>query len=338
MLAVIAASGVAWLAANPRASGQATTGHAAVQPAPPPPFAIKAGVADPSNTDLPWYVARDGGLYAAQNLAVDIMSMGGGSRGVEELQAGRLDVMQAGLSSVIRVNQAGGDLRVVAALSNEILFALFTARNVKTAADLKGGVVAVSTFGSESDATTTLALQRLGLSRNDVTVKEYGDGRQRLAALQAGKIRATVLADPLATIARADGVSVLLDLVPEHIPWLFSGIIVRRSDIAARRDLLTRFLKASIEGNYMALADKKRAMAVLGKDLKISSAKVLETAYGNFSDQTPQNLEPSPTGVQNALKQFPAVSQKAANYVDTSLLDKLKADGFFTAMEQKYGR
>ena len=43
---------------------------------------------------------------------------------------------------------------------------------MKIAADLKGGVIGVSTFGSESDSTVTLALARLGLTRSDVTLKE----------------------------------------------------------------------------------------------------------------------------------------------------------------------
>ena len=54
---------------------------------------VKAGISDPVNTVLAWYMARDAGLYAAQGLKVDIINMSGGSRGAAELQAGRLDVM-----------------------------------------------------------------------------------------------------------------------------------------------------------------------------------------------------------------------------------------------------
>ena len=88
----------------------------------------------------------------------------------------------------------------------------------------------------------------------------------------------------------------LVDLVPEQIPWLFSGIVVRHGDIAARRDLLMRFLKASIEGNYIALTDEKRAKEVLAKELKISSAKILDITYNDFKQQSPPNLEPSVGG------------------------------------------
>jgi ABC-type nitrate/sulfonate/bicarbonate transport system substrate-binding protein len=263
--------------------------------------------------------------------------MNGGSKGAAELQAGRIDIMHVGLSSVIKVNKGGGDLRVIGSLSNVIRFTFFSAPGVKTADDLKGGVVGVSTFGSESDSTVTLALQKLGLKRDDVVIKEYGGGMRRLAAVKSGEIKATAINEPLSSLAREQGVNVLVDLVPDQVPWLFSGIVVRRDDIAARHDLLKRFLKASIEGNYIALTDEKRAKDVLAKELKIGSAKVLGITYDDFKAQSPQNLEPSAEGAQNILKQFPDVDQKLADYIDTSLLDALKKDGFFTAMEQKYG-
>ena len=41
-------------------------------------------------------------------------------------------------------------------------------------------------------------------------------------------------------------------------------------------------------------------------------------------------------GAVNILKLFPNVDQKVGDYLDTSLLDALKNDGFFAAMEQKY--
>jgi len=327
------ASGVCALLAAPR---PAAAEPPSVGP-PPPPILIKAGISDPVNTVLAWYMARAAGAYAAQGLNVDILNVSGGSRGAEELQAGRIDVMHVGLSSVVRVNQSGGNLRVIGSLSNVIRFTFFSAPGVKTAADLKGGVVGVSTFGSESDSTVTLALQKLGLSRNDVVIKQYGGGARRLRAVKSGEIKATALNEPTASLAREEGVNVLVDLVPEQIPWLFSGIVVRHDDIAARRDLLMRFLKASIEGNYIALTDEKRARAVLAKELKIESAKILDIAYTDFKQQSPPNLEPSLAGVQNILKQFPSASQKAGDYVDTSLLDALKSQGFFAAMQQKYG-
>jgi len=237
---------------------------------------FKAGISDPVNTVLAWYAARDAGFYAANGLNVDIVNMSGGSRGAAELQAGRLDAMHVGLSSVIKVNRAGGDLRAIASLSNVIRFTFFSAPDVRSAADLKGGAIGVSTFGSESDSTVTLALKRLGLTRDDVILKEYGGGLRRLEAVKAGEIKATPINEPIASMARAQGVHVLVDLVPEQIPWVFSSIVVRRSDISGRRDALMRFLKATIEGHYLALSDAGRARQVLAKELKIADQTVLD--------------------------------------------------------------
>ena len=126
---------------------------------------------------LAWWTAQAAGFYADEGLKVEILNMSGGSHGAEELQAGRLDVMHVGLSSVVKLNRAGGDLRLIGSLSNVIRFTFFSAAGVKTAADLKGGVVGVSTFGSESDSTVTLALQRLGLPATTSLSRNMAGGR-----------------------------------------------------------------------------------------------------------------------------------------------------------------
>jgi NitT/TauT family transport system substrate-binding protein len=302
------------------------------------PIEFKAGIADPVNTVLAWWTARAAGFYADQGLRVDIINMSGGSRGAQELEAGRLDVMHVGLSSVVKLNRAGGDLRLIASLSNVIRFTFFSGPGVKTAADLKGGVVGVSTFGSESDSTVTLALQRLGLTRNDVTLKEYGGGPARLAAVKAGEIKATTLNEPFTSLAREQGVNVMVDLVPEQIPWLFSGVTVRHDAVAARRDALTRFLKATIEGNYLALTDAKRAKDILAKELNISDPRIIDISYNDFKQQSPPDLEPARAGAENILAQLPGGSRKVDDYVDAGILDDLKAAGFFAEMQRKYGK
>jgi len=240
------------------------------------PTEFKVGISDPVNTVLAIWMADAAGLYAANGLKVEIINMNGGSRGAAELAAGRIDAMHVGLSSVVRLNRTGGDLRIVASLANVIRFAFVSAPSVKTAADLKGGVVGVSTFGSESDSTVTLALKRLGLSRDDVTLKEYGGGPRRLAAVKSGEIKATAVNEPFTSMAREQGFNMLVDLVPENIPWLFTAIVVRRGSLAERRDVLTRFIRATAEGNYLALTDETKAKAVLARQANITDPKILD--------------------------------------------------------------
>jgi ABC-type nitrate/sulfonate/bicarbonate transport system substrate-binding protein len=299
---------------------------------------FKVGISEPVNTVLAMWMADAAGAYAAQGLKVEIINMSGGSRGAQELAAGRIDVMHVGLSSVVRLNRGGGNLRFIASLSNVIRFTFFSGPAVKTAADLKGGVVGVSTFGSESDATVTLALARLGLTRADVTLKEYGGGFKRIDAVQSGEIKATAVNEPVSSIARERGLNPLVDLVAEHIPWLFSGVVVKKDYLDANRDVLKRFVLATVEGNYVALTDEKRAKEVLAKGAGITDPKVLDISYNDFKQQSPADLEPVRAGADNIIAQFPAeVSRRQEDYVDASLLDDLRKDGSLAALKKKYG-
>ncbi len=299
---------------------------------------MKIGISEAVNTVLAIWMAEAAGLYAAKGIKPEIVNMQGGSRGAAELAAGRLDAMHVGLSSVIRLNKTGGDLRVIAALANVIRFAFVSAAGVRTAADLKGGVVGVSTFGSESDSTVTLALQRLGLTRGDVTLKEYGGSPRRFAAVQSGEIKATAVNEPTTSLAREQGVHVLVDLVPERIPWLFTAIVVKRSAIEGQRDLLTRFIKATAEGNYLALADEVRAKAVLAEKANIRDPKILAISYSDFKALSPPDIAPTKAAAENILAQFPDASRKLDDYIDTSILDALSKDGTLASLQQKYKR
>jgi NitT/TauT family transport system substrate-binding protein len=301
---------------------------------------FKAGISDPVNTVLAWWMGDAGGFYAAQGLKVSILNMEGGSRGAAALRDGRLDAMHVGLSSVIRLNRAGGDLRLIGSLSNVVRFTFFSAAGVKTGADLKGGVIGVSTAGSESDTTVNLALERFGLKRSDVTFKDLGGGPARLAAVKVGDVKATMLNEPFNTFAREQGVNVLLDLAAEQTPWLFSGITVRTSSLrnAHERENLKRFLKATIEGNYLALTDERRAKEVLTKELHNTTPRVIDIAYHDFKQQSPLNIEPSRKGAENILAQFPGGSSRIEDYIDTSLLDEIRREGFIAEMERKYNR
>jgi len=298
---------------------------------------LKVGVSDAVNTVLPVWMAEAGGLYAANGLKVEVVNMGGGSRGAQELQAGRIDLMRVGLSSVVQANRSGGDLRLIASMSNVIRFVVVTAPGVKTAADLKDGTIGVSTFGSESDSTITLALERLGLTRADVTVREYGGGSRRLAAVKSGEIKATAINEPTTSQAREQGVNVMIDLAAEQIPWLFSGVVLKRADLTAKRDVATRFLKAVIEGNYLALTDAKRAKEVLAKELKLTDQKIVDISYDDFKAQSPPNMEPSTKGAENVIALTAGSgSRNLADYIDGGILEDLKKTSFFTTLQQKY--
>ncbi|HWG07324.1 MAG TPA: ABC transporter substrate-binding protein, partial [Beijerinckiaceae bacterium] len=247
--------------------------------------AFKVGEASPANTFFAIWMARDAGFYEKNGLKLEIIKVVGGRESGPDLKSGRIDLMHIGMSSVVRANAAGANLVTIGSLSNIIRNTMFTAPGIKTAADLKGKVVGISSAGSETDPTTTLALRKLGLTRSDVTIKEIGV--QRLNAVRNGEVAASLMGEPYRSEAFALGLNAIVDLYADRTPWLYSGLVVHRDFLKAHRDRVLSFLKATIEGNYLAVSDAKRGKDVLARELSIIDPKIVDLAYANFKAETP---------------------------------------------------
>jgi ABC-type nitrate/sulfonate/bicarbonate transport system substrate-binding protein len=298
---------------------------------------FKVGEASPANTFLAIWMARAAGFYEDQGLALEIVKMVGGSQCGPALMAGDIDLMHIGMSSVVRANTAGADVRTIGSLSNVIRSAMFTAPGINTAEDLKGGVVGISSVGSESDPTTTLALGRIGLTRADVTVKEIGV--ERFAAVRDGKVSATMLGEPQRSAALAAGLHAMVDLLADNIPWLYSGLVVKQATLADHGDTLARFMRATVEGNYLAINDAARAKDVLARELNLTDGRIIDITYANFKASTPANADLTRPGAENIIATVaaPDASHDPDDYMDSWVLDQLRGEGFFDAMEKKYG-
>ena len=288
---------------------------------------FKVGLSALANTCLAIWLADEAGFYKAQGLDISLQKMAGGAQSGPELKSGNIQIMHIGSSSVVRANAGGYDLRTVASLRNTLSFTLFSKAGIKTPADLKGGTIGISTFGSESDATLGMVLGKIGLSRDDVTVKELGIDPNRLAALESGAISATMLNEPSRSHALAD-----------HTPWVFTGLVADETYLKAHRPLLIAFLKATLEGNYLALTDAKRGKAVLARELNLKDPKIIDLAYDDFKKLSPVDIEVSRAGTENIIAQVAKgnASRNADDYIDASLMQSIRDEGYIDALRKKY--
>ena len=299
------------------------------------PFRI--GKAASANTFLAIWMAHEAGFYEAQGLAPEIVLMVGGREAGPSLSSGIIQLMHIGMSSVVRANLAGANLVTVGSLSNVIRCSLFTRKGVTMADQLRGGIVGISSTGSESDATTTLALGRLGLARDDITVREVGV--ERFSLLRDGAITAAMLDEPLRSEALTAGLNMIADFFSERVPWLYSGLVVHRPYLEDHRAEVAAFLKATIEGNHLAMGNESRAKAILKRELPLlADSDHLERSYANFKSLTPPFAEIDRQGAENIIDTLgpPGPANKVEDYVDISGLDALRDEGFFNAVQTRY--
>ncbi len=313
-----------------------TTASASTAPA----TRFRVGIAAPTVNMLPLWMGQETGLFKARGLAVEIVNTDGGSRGLAEVGAGRLEAMTVGLSSVIDANGKNGDYRLIASGANTMSFRFFGAKGVAGAASLKGKKIGVSTFGSESDSAASMALKQLGLTRRDVSVVEAGGTLKRLELLKSGGIAASALNEPADTQAQREGLPLLVDLKAD-LPWIFTAIVVDKRYLAAHRDAVKDFLRAYVEAIYVALSDASRAKMVLAAEFKDFPPAVIEATYEDFKARVPRDAAPSRLGAETMLRELPALgapvkSTNVADYVDANLIEELRREGFFDAMKKKY--
>jgi NitT/TauT family transport system substrate-binding protein len=302
---------------------------------------FKVGISTVVDTITPLFVAQDEGFFKKNGLDVQLLNMNGGSRGVRVLIAGDIQVMHVGLSPVLPADKQGADLKLILASTNTIPFTIFSPKNIKTGAQLKGGKVGISSFGSESDIAVTFALKKLGLTRKDVTVLQLGGSSQRFAALTSGQVQAVPLLEPLTTKAREQGLNPLVDLAAAHVPWVFDGVVMKESYLKTHHDVAVRFAKAYVEGAYFALSNEQRTKEILAKWFKTDNKQVIAASYKDFKSLMPRDAAPSREGAKNVIAEMeaagkPVGSKNVSDYIDGSVIAQLKKEGFFEQMKKKY--
>jgi NitT/TauT family transport system substrate-binding protein len=286
-------------------------------------------------------MAQAEGLDAKEGLKVDSISMEGGSRGLQVLLSEEIQAMHVGLAPVVQANKQGADLRLVTSTANTIPITLFTSPAIKTAQDLKGKTIGISTFGSETDVAVSIALQRLGLQRQDVTISQIGGSSQRFGALIAGRIDAAPLLEPTISAAREKGLNPMVDLAAANTPWIFDSVVVTSTYLKNHRDTLVKFVRAYIAAAYLALSDPEKAKAVIAQKYKTTDPKVIDATYNDFKRLLPPDLAPSVAGAQSVIAQLQAIglevgSKDVNDYLDLSVIAGLKQAGYFEQMAKEY--
>jgi NitT/TauT family transport system substrate-binding protein len=302
---------------------------------------FKAGITAPTVNMLPLWLARDEGLFRAHGLDVEIVITDGGSKGLADVGAGRLDEMTVGLSSVLDANGKGGDYRLVASGANTLSLGFFGAKGIAGPAQLKGKTVAISAKGSESDTAARFALRRMGLAPQDVQIAEFGGTEKRLAALESGMAAASALNAPVNFMAERASLPKLADLAND-VPWIFTGLVFDRGYISRNPERVKQFLRGYVEGIYFGLAHEAGAKAALMRAFKGLDAAIVQATYDDFKRRVPRDAAPSHEGAENMIRELPALgtpvkSTRIGDYIDEGPLSDLAREGFFAAMKKKYG-
>lgn len=182
---------------------------------------------------------------------VEIIGFEGDGKAVQAMLAGQVDFITAGSSSVINSRLTDTPFKVIAMNSILINDGLFCTKDIKTAADVKGKTVAVSTFGGTSHGSVLLSLKALGYTAADVVITEVGGQSARIAALQGGSIGCAPVDASMKADMEALGLNMLTNLVESGLAWGRSGLVSTDEYLAKNPNTALVLAAASLEAQNM---------------------------------------------------------------------------------------
>lgn len=298
---------------------------------------LRVGIPGLSAEFTPVWAAHDRGLLKKYGFETEIIAMQGGTQLAQAIIGGSIPIAVMG-GAYLTAAARGADLVMIATHMDKFPYSLIVKPNFKRVEDLRGSKLAISRFGSSSDAGLRVALQKLGLNPDkDVTILQVGGQTERFAALKAGSVDGTVVIPPLSGAAQRLGYNSLINMTKLGIPYPQEGVVVSRQMIASRREMVSRFLKAYIEGVKELKTDKEFAIGVMAKHLRMDRKKDREALEDSFQEvvldqmlKIPSiNLEAIRVGLELLGKDKPAgASNNPRDYVDGSLMQELVKSGF----------
>jgi NitT/TauT family transport system substrate-binding protein len=312
-------------------------------PAMAQPTKLAAGYGAVSADQLVLWVAKDTGIFARNNLDVQPVFFTGGTTAVMAMVSGESPVLQASGPAVVNAALAGAEAVYVAGGIVTLDYQLMTQPDIKTPEQLKGGSVAIARFGGAADFVARFALAKLGLNPlKDVTIVQVGTTPDRLAALQARRVQATVLVPPTTFQAQKRGFYLMADVAALGLAYQHQGVATTRKFIRERPEIVRNFVKSYVEAVHRMKTDRQTGIKILAKYLRLDDRELLEKTYDNsISDnKLPPKQYPTLEGLRTILDQLgqkdpKARAAKPQDFVDARFIEEFDKSGF---IDNLYGQ
>jgi NitT/TauT family transport system substrate-binding protein len=352
LLLAIALSGCAAPAPAPSAAQPAASPAtaSAAAPAPAPPAAAPAALPAPiairvvhnavAGSQALLNVIQEAGLFTQHGLIVEIGNASPRAT-TASLLAGEIPLMVSSGIHAVRAGLAGGDTVIVAGGIGTLDTSLWT-RDITDPAALRGRRIGVSTFGDAADFAARFAARRWGLDpTRDLEILQTGQPAERLAALQAGAVDATVIQPPLTMVARKAGLHQLAQIADLGLEYQHTGVVTTRARLVSDAEIIERFVGAWAEGVYYYRANPEAARAAVGRFMNLEDPEALAETYESYLQWYARPPYPNLRGIQTILEQLVEEDERARtarpeDFVDVRFLDKLNAAGQFQRWEQQY--
>jgi len=282
-------------------------------------------------------------IFQKYDLDAEYIAMQSGTTAMQILLAGELQCLFSGGPQPINANLQGADVTIIAGGLDFFPYKLIVRPDIKSANQLNGKSLGITSFGSVTELATRMALEKLGVNPKQVTIVQVGGSLTRYAALQGGSIHGTVMFEPLATMAvRNLGMNSLIDMAQGGLTFPTNFFTVRRSYLATNRIKIVNAMKAIIESLYTLKKDRALALQLIKRYLRVDD-EMAGIGYDYYVANHGDGILslPDRRGLELVIEQVARENPKAKGQTPESLgllepgiLDEIKKSGFIEKLKR----
>ena len=325
-------------AATPSPTVQPSTGATATAPSgelpKPEVTTLRIGISTPNEpVQYAEKLADTLGIYQKYGFtSVTVTGFEGDGKALQALIAGQLDFMVGGASTAISSQTTDTPVKIIAMNSTKLTDGLWCGANIKTAADVKGKSVAISTFGGTSHGSALLLLKGLNYTDKDATITPVGGQSARIAALKGGSVGCAVVDMAEKDSMASQGFNVLFDETKSDLQWGRSGLMSTAAFLQKNPNTALVVVAATLEAQQKMFTDPDNSakefakFAQLKDDAALNAVKTFAT-YGSRSMAFTEGALQLPQQVLATQNAAMGTVDLKKTY-DLTLLSKLKDIGF----------
>ena len=302
---------------------------------------VVIGHASMSSVVLTLWAAQDRGFFAKNGIDAQMVFIPGSPTLIASLNTGDVHFGFTGGTATLGAAVAGLDVRLIAAFADRVQSELVTRPEIKTAADLKGKRVGVTSIGGTGWMSALLILEQIGINadRDKMQLTAFGDQRVISQALESGTIQGAALAGVFSRTLARKGYWVPGE--PDKIALTGTGLVVKADYLHNQAAISRNVLRSLVEGHAYVLnpANKSGSMEILSKRLGIKDQSAAADGYVDYVNGVVRKPYVGLDGLKNIQRFMKLRSPKIAELnleklIDESLLREMEKSGF---LEQQFG-
>jgi len=292
-----------------------------------------------SEREAAMYVAQDYGMFRRYGLDLTFVHVRNGPVGMAAIASGETQLHSGSATAAVLGAAAEGiELVFVAGIINKLIGNIMASPKIKTPADLKGKVIAVTSASGGSWMFTTLALEYWGLDakRDGIIFRILGDESVRSQALLNESVAATHLGYTFSAPLISRGFTNLADLAKLPIPFQSTGVLTTKRFMNSSPDVVEAVLRGLVDSlAFIAKPENKPAvLKSLMKGLRLQKVEQAIEGYESLPLLFERRIYPRADGVRNVIRLLGLTNEKirklkAEDLVDDRFVRKLEKEGKF---------